>query len=182
MVNLRFVELDKLALAQHLLQIAENLVNSGLKIIYAPSDVDRLREVRKEPLRTLRKGLPGLIDQGDLTIGTNQRGKLLQLTDQRDELERIACDDVGARDRRGGGAGLFGEITDELAEAAVDDTVRHQCRNDFPTQAVTDDLRLIGFAQRPWEIFDQILVADRDHPADRNPGDPHTGSFWHKPE
>ena len=143
-------------------------------------DVDRSREIAQEPFGAARRRLPHRAENGALACGADLPGQQLQLAEQRHQAEGVAGDDVGARDRRRGAAGALAQLADELAETAVDQAVGDQRRDDLAAQTVLLDLRPEALAQRPREILDQIVAADRDRPAARTPAARRTASSWRR--
>ena len=104
-------------------------------------DVDRTGEIAQEPLGAARRAVCAhRAKNGALACGADPPGQQLQLAEQRHQAEGVAGDDVGARDRGRGAAGALAQLADELAEAAVDQAVGDQRRDDLAAQPMLLDL------------------------------------------
>ena len=136
MVLDRLVEALPLGLREDAVELAEQARDAGREAVDAGAHVDRRRQVAQEPLGAARQRLARLIEQDDLLVGGDPAGQQLDLAEQRHQREGVAGDDVGARDRVGRAPGMLAELAHELAQAAVDQAVGDQRRDDLAAQAV----------------------------------------------
>ena len=91
---------------QHQVQLVEQARDAGLEAVDRGLDVDRRRQVAKEPLGAPREREARLAQERVQLPGADLTGHKLQLAQQRHQREGVAGDDVGAPDRGDRAPGL----------------------------------------------------------------------------